>query len=66
MRPLSFKHKKNTQMAQYQIKKEFQNKRLVVDGVEITPEFLTGDVKSKLKAFPSVSAFVEEVAAKSK
>jgi len=53
-------------MAQYQIKKEFQNKRLVIDGVEITPEFLTGDVKSKLKAFPSVAAFVEEVSAKSK
>ena len=50
----------------YTIKKQFQGKRLIVDGMEINAEFLTGNVEAKLKAFPSVAPFIEKVEAPKK
>jgi hypothetical protein len=50
-------------MAQYQLKKQFQNGRLIVDGVELDSEFFSGNVEQKIKAFPAVAAFIEEVPA---
>lgn len=48
-------------MAQYQIKKQFQGKRLVVEGIDIDDSFLDGNIEAKLKAFPSVAIFVEKI-----
>jgi hypothetical protein len=50
----------------YAIKKQFQGKRLVVDGMEINAEFVASNMEAKLKAFPQLAAFVEKVEAPKK